>query len=426
MLLILACTGTPAEPAAGVLSAADTGPLPEVDEAPGSHTEAPDYALELCQAALDCPAGVTEEVQTECFLEVTSAAGEVHYDGPVGAWVRGRSSRSVPKHQYGVELWDEAGDEVSVDILGMGDESDWILNGQWFDRSLVRNRLGFDLFQSFGDEDRYAPELRYCELTLDGAYNGVYTLGERIKRDPDRVDVEASDVGDSFVLKQDDATCFHTNVTTHGCWKLVYPSENAITEEQARGVEGWLYAWEMATRSADPYDPESGIWAYVDIDSMVDIVLLEEFVKNEDFCWTSLHSWKDEGGKIHFAPWDLDMGYGVFLYYDSYGDPYSWIDYRPEMFAIPGASDEFAARLATRWAELRRGPMATEAILARIDAYQATLGDAIDRNFERWPIVDINYGGYLYEVSSYAEEDARVRGWVEARAAFMDEQVGDW
>ncbi len=423
MLLLVACIAD-AERPAGHEPAAVAEPAPE--EAPGGvEVEPYDYDAELCQAALDCPSGVTEEVKTECSLSIVSEGGEVHYDGPVGAWVRGRSSRSVPKHQYGVELWDATGAEMKADLLGMGDESDWILNGQWFDRSLVRNKLGFALFQSFGGKERYAPELRYCELTLDGQYNGVYTLGERIKRDPDRVDVAENDLGDSFVLKQDDATCFHANTTTHGCWKLVYPSENSITEEQARGVEGWLYSWEQATLGSEPFAAE-GIWAYVDEDSMVDIVLLEEFVKNEDFAWTSLHSWKDEGGKIHFTPWDLDMGYGVFLYYDSYGDPYSWIDYRPDMFAVPGTSDEFHARMASRWAELREGPMATEAILAHIDAYQSTLGEAIDRNFELWPIEEINYGGYFYEVSSYAEEDARVRDWVETRAAFMDERVGDW
>ncbi|MBM4367188.1 MAG: CotH kinase family protein [Deltaproteobacteria bacterium] len=423
MLLLVACTADSPLPAGDSAVASSEAP-PE--EAPGGVEALPhDYDAELCQAALDCPAGVTEEVKTECWLSVVSEGGEVHYEGPVGAWVRGRSSRTVPKHQYGVELWDEAGAEVKADLLGMGDESDWILNGQWFDRSLVRNKLGFDLFQSLGGKERYAPELRYCELELDGQYNGVYTLGERIKRDPDRVDVSESATGDSFVLKQDDANCFHDNTTTHGCWKLVYPSENSITEEQARGVESWLYSWEQATLGGDPFGDE-GIWDYVDEDSMVDIVLLEEFVKNEDFAWTSLHSWKDAGGKVHFAPWDLDMGYGVFLYYDSYGDPYSWIDYRPDMFAVPGTSDEFRARMATRWAELREGPMATEAILARIDGYQATLGDAIERNFALWPIEDINYGGYFYEVSSYAEEDARVRSWVETRAAFMDERVGDW
>jgi hypothetical protein len=33
-----------------------------------------------------------------------------------------------------VELRDDAGTELDVPILDMGSESDWILNGQYFDR----------------------------------------------------------------------------------------------------------------------------------------------------------------------------------------------------------------------------------------------------------------------------------------------------
>ena len=82
--------------------------------------------------------------------------------------------------------------------------------------------------------------------------------------------------------------------------------------------------------------------------------------------------------------------------------------------------------MAARWAELRAGVLAEDAILARIDAMQATMGDAIDRNFERWPIEQIGYGNYFYPVSSYAEEDAHVRAWLGERLRWMDENVAAW
>lgn len=384
----------------------------------------------LCQLAMDCTDVVDSETEkVPCTLTVTDQDGVVWYDGGAVAWIRGRSTSYVPKKQYGVELRDERDESVAADLLGMGLESDWVINGNYYDRLLVRNKLGFDLFQSWGEEERYAPQSALCELTLDGEYRGAYTLVERIKRDGSRIDIERDDgEGGSFVMKQNDEGCFYTNTTTYGCWKLIYPNEDDISEGSAEGITAWLSGWEAAVVSTDPYDDETGVFTYVDIDSLVDIVIIEEFFKNEDAFYTSMHLWKDQGGLIHFTPWDLDMTFGQFPYYPygDYDNPEVWIDYRPQLMTVMAAAPEFQDRLGARWEELRAGPMQLEAIYAEIDRLQGIYGEAIDRNFALWPIETINYGGYFYEVSSYEEEDAYVRDWIERRLAWMDENIGNY
>ena len=378
----------------------------------------------LCQLAMSCEHPVLSEDKTSCTLSVTDAEGEVWYAGPAVAWLRGRSSYSVPKHGYGIELHDDAGEDAEVDLLGMGSDSDWVVNGLYYDRLLVRNRVGFDLFQTFGGHERYAPQSALCELTLEGSYVGVVALSERIKRDGSRVDIEADDgEGGSFVMKQNDEGCFYTNTTTYGCWKLIYPNEELLSEGSAAGITAYLSAMEAAVRSADPYDADTGVFAYVDMDSLVDIILLEELYKNEDCWYTSMHISKDRGGKIRFIPWDLDMTFGQFPDYYDYGDPELWIKYRPEWVQVMSGSPEFKLRLAARWAELRAGELSDAALNARIDAAQAILGDAIDRNFEVWPIEGINYGSLFYPVGSYADEDAHVRAWIAERTAFTDANI---
>lgn len=413
--------GSSAGDTAVVVGVDDAEALPVADVPP-----APDYDTQLCQLALECATAIGDGAQTECAFSVQAEDGEFHYDGLARVWQRGRSSRYIEKHQYGVELHDEAGEDSNVDLLGMGDESDWIVNGNWYDRSLVRNKLGYDLFRAFGGGVRYAPESRYCELSLNGEYEGLYLLQERIKRDGDRIDIDP-DPGDglSMVLKQDDEECFYTNQTTHGCWKLVYPNESTISAESSEGASGWLAELEDAVRRGDPADP-NGAWAFIDEDSFIDVVLLEELVKNEDFCWTSLHAWKDHDGLLNFTPWDLDMGYGNLANYEDYGTTDTWIAYRPELFAVPGQAEETHTRMAARWAELRGEVLAEDAVFARIDTMQATMGDALGRNLERWPIGEIGYGNYFYPVSSYAEEDAHVRAWLRERLIWMDANVGAW
>ncbi len=385
----------------------------------------------VCQLVLECPGVIPDEPKIDCLLGVTGEDGHTWYEGPAGVERRGRSSGTAPKPQYAVELRDEAGQEQSRDLLGMGGESDWVLHGNYFDRLLMRNMLAYDLFQSFGGPERYAPESAWCELSLNGVYQGVYTLVERIKRDDDRIQLDEriqlvdSGSGDAFVIKHHDSdTLFNLQMTNDG-FKLVYPNQETASAEAVARVTDRLRGWENALYSDDPYDPVTGIFAFVDLESAVDIVLLEEFMKNNDAYFLSLHLWQDIDGRIHWVPWDLDLSLGQPSYNDN-ENPESWVLYRPDIIARMALAPEFSTRMVERWAELRSGPLATEAVLATLDSHQATLGDAIDRNFETWPIEEIDFWGYLYPVSSYAEEDARVRNWIRERLAWMDNAVSTY
>jgi len=387
----------------------------------------PDPLDTLCQLALTCERPLlTEGDKTPCTFSVTDGRGAIWFDGLAVAWVRGRISVEAPKRGYGLELRDATGADAEVDLLGMGSDSDWVLNGLYFDRLLLRNKLGFDLFQSLGGEERYAPQSGLCELTLDGRYAGVYALTERIKRDGSRIDIARDDGrGDSFVMKQNDEDCFYDNLTTYGCWKLVSPNPDDLPESSAAGMRGFLTAMEDAVRSLDPYAEDTGIFAFVDLDSFVDVLVLEELFKNEDCWYTSMHIWKDRGGKLHFTPWDLDMTFGQFPGYLDYGDPTLWIKYRPEWVTVMMGSPAFKARVVERWRELRAGELSDAAIFARLDAAQQVLGEAIERNFVLWDIALITTSVPFYPVTSYAEEDAAVRRWIALRTAFMDTHVSE-
>lgn len=433
LLLLLACTSAPATPTTGEPPVSDSGGTPAdtaADTAP-EHLPGEETVPEterLCQLALTCDVLPTRDVKVPCAFGVTTEGGRVDWDGPAEVWVRGRSSASVAKPGYGVELQDGGGASMSADLLGMGGESDWVVDGLYYDRLLVRDKLGYDLYRSWHPDNRTA-ESALCELTLNGTYFGVHALAERIERDDDRVDIaDGSTTGESFVLTQTDEDCFHTNTQTYGCWKLVSPDDGDLTPNAEAALRTWLTAWEAEIAAvAGGAEPE-GLWEYVELERVLDTILLEELFKNEDAFYTSMHLYKDAGGKVHFVPWDLDMTFGQFPYYPygDYANPEVWIDYRPPLWATMAQDPRFGALLAARWAELRMDSLSEEVLFARIDALQAILGDAVDRNFEAWPITSINYGGWFYEVSSYADEDAHVREWLAIRLAWMDANVAAW
>jgi hypothetical protein len=342
------------------------------------------------------------------------------------------------------DLYLEAtGEDQPTDLLGMGGAEDWIVNGQYVDRSLFRNRLAYDLFQAFGGPDRYATETRFCELDLNGEYVGVYTLGEKLEQDGDRLDLaEGTSPGDTFIVKLDDRDGFHDNAVGYGTWQLVHPDPSPEAEA---AVGATLAAWEAAILGDDPADPDTGIFAHLDLASTVDWVLLQELAKNPDAYRLSVHLFKDEGAKMKFAPWDLDLSMG-YPYTDCGAVGWNPRDSVSGDFYEPGAIEDidfiraiaavpaFKDALVTRWAELREGVLADDAVLGRIAGYDATLAGAVERNFAKWPIEDIAFStdypevveNWLCPVSTPDEEHARTVAFLTERLAWMDANLASF
>lgn len=64
------------------------------------------------------------------------------------------------------------------DILGMKKNRNWALLADWFDRSLMRNKLAYALGNSmvFSDGLKWTPTGLHVEVYLNGDYIGVYLL----------------------------------------------------------------------------------------------------------------------------------------------------------------------------------------------------------------------------------------------------------
>lgn len=349
--------------------------------------------------------------------------------------VPGSNVLAVELHQADVTTADlrfdlyleAAGDDAPENLFGMGKAEDWILNGQYVDRSLYRNRLAFDLFQSFGGEDRYATETTFCEMDLDGDYVGIYTLGEKIERDDDRVDIADGDPpGESFIVKLDDRAGFRANAVGYGLWELVHPDADPPA---VANVDAWLTGWEQAIQSGG-----DDLFAWVDLDSAVDWVLLQELMGNHDGYLLSVVLAKDEVGPMRFVPWDLDLSMGYpFPDCDAAGwNPRDFTAYGGAPIDVPFIDDlaarpAFRAALAARWRELRARQLSDEAIDARLAEYAETLAPAIEANSARWPVpaiaFEVEYVDLLCPISSWAEEHARVQRWLHDRLAWIDANI---
>jgi hypothetical protein len=379
-----------------------------------------------------------------------------NYDGYVGIEVRGSSSQSFPKPQYGIELWTKDANDTSASLMGLPEEEDWILFAPYNDKSLMRDALAYKMGR---DMDRYAPRTRFCELVLNGEYRGIYVLIEKIKRDNHRVNISklepdetsGDDLTGGYILKLDKFTGEigsgfasrykpEHNPSVQVFFQYDYPEPEVITFEQQNYIRNYVNDFESVLMSSDYDDPFQGYRAYVDVESFVDFMIMNEVSKNVDGYRLSTYMHKDKnskGGKLVMGPiWDFNLGYGNANYCTS-GEPegfvYEFNSICPDDFwLVPFwwkrllLDTEYRRVLQARWKELRATRFSTENIHAYIDSVASVLSEeSQQRNFSKWPVLNQWIWPNLYMGSTYEEEVNILKGWVGQRMQWLDSRWGD-
>ncbi len=375
------------------------------------------------------------------------------YDGFVGIEFRGSSSLTLfPKKSYAVETRNADESNRNVALLGLPTENDWVLHGPYSDKSLLRNVVAFYLARSTG---RYASRWRFVELIVNGGYEGVYVLLERVKRDNDRIDIsplEPTDVsGDAltggYILKIDKTDGAQvdgwyssypssTDQTSFPFYQYHYPRPSSISTEQKQYIRDVIDHFEDVMESDEFDNPEIGYPALLDVDALVDYVLLTEVSHNVDGYRLSTFFYKDRDtidGRIVMGPaWDFNLAFGNANYFDGGStagfrlryevpqtDPFHVPFWWRRFLEDPG----FVHRLTTRWDELRNGPLATDSIMAFVQSSADLLSDAHQRNFQRWPVLDQWIWPNVVVEGSYSGEVEYLKSWLSDRLAWLDDNL---
>ncbi len=383
----------------------------------------------LCRIRAACPEEVVDEPKLLCEFEVRDSADTLVYSASAGIEIRGRSSQEFPKKNYGLELRTSDGADNPTNLLGLGRDADWILDGAWADRSFMRNRLAFGLYRDIG-APRWAPQARYCEFTLNSEPQGIYVLLESIKRDDDRVALPLDDgSGSTFLVKQDDQGDLDLAISSASggdTWQLVYPRDQEATPTQRQAAQRFLDQLGAALTNGNSTE----LGHILDPAAMADWLLLEEFSRNIDGFNLSLFFARVNGGLAFAIPWDLDLSFGQPTIRNGTNEsPEGWIVNRTPLLRGLSANDDIRSRLGPRWRELRALHFSNQAITARLDGYAAILDPAaLALNFSLFPIQDVDfsvvYPPYtFYDVTSHAEEMTHLRTWIDQRLAWLDANI---
>lgn len=375
-----------------------------------------------------------------------------NYQGKIGIELRGSSSQSFPKKQYGIELQDENGEGISASILGLPEEEDWILFAPYNDKSLMRDMLAYQLGRTLGG---YAPRTKYCEVVLNGNYQGVYLLIEKIKRDKNRLDINkldpdeisGDDLTGGYIIKIDKWTgsggdgwqSSHAPLHRWGgqniFFQYEYPKQEDIVSAQRNYIRTYFRDFENALIGPKFDNAHNGYLQFIDRGSFIDFFIMNELTKNVDGyrISTFMHKKRDsDGGKLHMGPiWDFNLGFGNADYCAG-GYTSGWaIDFNqicgddgllvPFWWERLMQDEAYQQHLATRWAEVRQTSLSESFINAKIDSvYNLLNAGAQQRNFQQWPVLGEYVWPNFYVGQSFPEEVNWLKSWISSRLAWMD------
>ncbi len=368
------------------------------------------------------------------------------YDGYIGIEYRGVTSQDFPKKPYGFEIRDSLGERLNISLLGLPAENDWILNSPYSDKTLMRNALMYKLSNDMG---HYAPRTRFCELQLNGKYQGIYVLVEKIKIDKNRVnisklkpeDISGDELTGGYIIQTDRwpspgegwRSAFSTLSSNGNSAMMLYqdPDFYALSEVQRNYIKDYVTKFEVSLKSPNFLDADQGYYKYIDMESFVDYFICQELSNNVDAYALSTYFYKDrdsKGGKLTMGPlWDFDFALGNANYLTSqFWDTFAYIHClipAPAWWGRFLKDRKYSQLLDQRWRDLRMGILSNDRVISIIDSMALVLQEAEVRNNEKWQVYGRAIGPNYFIGDSFEEEVDYLKYWLTNRMEWLDDNL---
>lgn len=411
---------------------------------------------ETMNTVVGVASGDNGETEIEARIKIIEEEGTWHtqedeadVESSILIHIRGNSSRAFDKSNYRIKLIQEDNplEKREIPLLGMEKSGDWVLHGPFLDKTLIRNYMWMNLSAEIMG---YAPNVRFCELIIDGEYLGVYVMMETIEVSEERVDLTAYEEGDlvmSYMVHIEPRAELQKSIETFSFYakklepgrqiEIIYPGAKSQTDSVKEYIQTDFSEIEKALYSNEAgTDPEFYL-EYLDEDSFVDYYIIQEFVGNNDMFQASTYFYKDVRGKLHIGPvWDYN---NVLDNYTNVMPADEFLLSQNGFYSQLMKSERFVNRVIARYKELRKGILSEENLRSYIYETEAWLGSAVERNYTVWGYTwnwenipmyerrrpDEGSGETYADVnpSSYAEATEAMINYIVRRGNWMDEHI---
>jgi len=372
------------------------------------------------------------------------------------------NSEGKHKHNYSVKLYDEEGNKLDKKFFGLRKDNKWILEAAQVDMSRVRNRVLTDLWNDFASKPYYfesEPKAltgtrgSTVELLLNGQYNGIYHMTERIDRKQmklkDYDEVNAIQHGQLWKAKdwsyevfmghyynqnyypRDHAAPFDENSDSWQSYNQEYPDFDDVKPVDWQT----LYDAVDFICSASDNDIKAHFCEYFDFPVFMDYYIFMELLLSTDNhgknAYYAVYD-KQKDKKITIALWDVDAVMGQrwsdYYYHDDLMKPEQ--DYSQYIIDNEHGDwnlfrklrnlniNNFNEAVRYRYRELRNGLLSPESINERFAVALNRLincgAEAREKN--RW-----DYDSDLeYHALDFKNELEFIQDWVTRRINYLD------
>ncbi len=417
------------------------------------------YSFEINTLGVGPESEIVDEPKIPAALKIKKD-DSIHFEGIIGIEIRGETSQFFDKKSYGIETWDTQYNDIDVALLGFPEEEDWILYGPYSDKSLIRNKIIYELSELMGN---YTSRTEFVELTINYEYKGLYIFMEKLKRDKNRIDISKLEENDTdentisggYIIKIDksdmedgsytDYNSFQSKYDVFGKldgdkkinFNYEYPKPGEIHAKQKTYIKNYFEEFENSLAGNNFKDPNEGYRKYINENSFIDFFILNELSNNVDGYRLSTYLYKDRGEKMNIGPiWDFNLSFGNADYCggdrydlwcfkfnerclgDSWNVPFWWNRILED--------EKFIVNLKNRWNDLRGNILSEENLMNIIDIKYSLLNnetDVIKKNFEKWKIFGVYIWPNSFVGNNYYEEIDFLKNWIKNRVSWLDEEI---
>lgn len=283
-------------------------------------------------------------------VKIFNADGTLYYDRKARMNYRGSSSLNFKKKSYAFcpgeencgQEKDKTPDYVTttkMNLFGLSDgakDKDWVLYAAAADPTLMRNRIVFDTYADM--TGKWGVDSKYVELVIDGVYQGVYVLMDKITNNEKRVDITdpngfivkfdktdiadreadlldaGQEVGDekTFQTKRTGRVGIQTyNTFVDQLFEIEYPEKKKVVKNGGdwsttlSAIKQKFEEFETALADGDYIKVRS----LIDYESWADWFIINEFTKNVD-AYRASCVFVYNGNKIEAQPlWDQELSF---------------------------------------------------------------------------------------------------------------------
>lgn len=351
---------------------------------------------------------------------------------------RGNSSRFFDKKSYSIHLVKKDGTEKQEKMAGMNSHNEWVLNGPFLDRTLVRNYLCLNVA---GEIMEYAPNVRYCELYLNGEYQGLYLLMESVSRGKKRINIPKPEKNrdvTSYIVRWDRTGkgdhelknyTFYTLKNDVSSLDVRYPGNRQITKKRLQYIEEDISKIEKVLYSYDLTDEQKGAAKYIDYNSFAEYFVINEFFRNVDAGRFSTFYYKDARGKLKACVWDFNNAGDNYIDYVWNASGFTMQD--APWFGTLLKDERFVNAVVAKYHKLRKGVLSESYLTFYVDETVSWLGAEVEKNYGKWGYVfDLSrYNGMNYlsppsrNDTSYEKSVTRLKRFIRERGEWMDQHI---